>query len=146
MSKTYFRSFILVLVFLLSACGPKPSDFYNGKLLPFVIEFQGQEKLANQTPREAMTPVISQMVATNTKIQILSIGKDVPKCAKNGLSDLILGTSAIISAAQEYSTIDNKATDAEIQAHDQMVNTQWDQGTQMMNDGIARIKTDCKLK
>ena len=146
MKKTNIGLIVLVFVLLLPACGVNASAFYTDKLLPLIIEYKGQEEQAGQTPRGDVPPIISQMIATDTKIQILANSKDVPKCAQHGLSVLLIGTDSVISAAQDWVTFDIDWTKKSMDDHDKKVGANWSVGLQDIENGITGIKKDCNLK
>lgn len=131
---------------LLTSCGPSPVKFYNDKLLPLLIEFQNQEKQAISTARGSLSPVIIQLVATSTKIQVIAVSNEAPECMQAGLDMIVGGTSLVISGAQEFSTFDSSLSAHEQDVHDSDAATIWDSGMFAINNGITTLKNDCKLK
>jgi len=140
------KALVLMLVALmLVACGPKPSEFWDSELHPLVIEFMNQDELAAQTPRGDLSPVISQMVSTSTRIEVLSESDAVPDCAVEGLALILRGTTGVIEGAEDFATIDFDLTDAQQGTHDSDASFVWQRAEGWVATGTATIIEDCHL-
>ena len=143
---TKITSAVIVLALLLVACGPKPSEFWDSQLHPLTIEFMNQNQLATSTPRGDLGPVISQMVAARTKIEVLAGSDDVPKCAMAGMTALVSSSQAVVNAAQDWVSIEYGWTDSQYTEHDDRVGRTWSQAEGYFRDAVQQVQADCKLQ
>jgi len=140
------KALVLMLVALmLVACGPNPAEFWNSELHPLVVEFANQIELSSNTPREALSPVISQMVSINTRIEVLSESDAVPDCAVAGLAQILVATASVIDAAEDWVSVDSSWSEGEWEEHDRTADTAWLSADELLATALVTTMEDCRL-
>jgi hypothetical protein len=137
--------FTLVLMILVSAsaCRSTRPDFWDTQLNPLLSEFEEQDQAAASAPRGSLSPIIGQMTFIRTQIEDLYDSNVTPNCAVNGMSALLVSSSSVISAAQDWETTESKWSSKQLQDHDQRVVRQWTSAYEAFLAAHATIKEDC---
>jgi hypothetical protein len=66
-----------------------------------------------------------------------------PNCAVRGLSALLTSTSSVISAAEDWATIEARWSTRQLAGHDQRVAREWATAYEGFHSAQATIKEDC---